>query len=414
MSKDFDTSRAIEAWLLQDAFKMEMSAIVEGLGARLTAAGLPIDRLSISFGLLNPSILAAAVRWRPGRPTEWTRYEYSERDQGLYERSPFKVAHEEGRWVDLHIPSTPDETYGIVPALREEGIVNYIAIPMTSASPEGGVLTLTTATKSEAGYTEDQRGIIAHILPALGAVVELRTLSSTFRNVLSAYVGSAPAREILTGTVHRGEVTSIRAAILIADLRGFTNISTKLPPEKTATLINEYYDAVVPPIVARGGEVLKFIGDAVLAIFPVHAGEEDCRAVHAALDAARAALLKNHTPFKVNGHSIPIHFGIAIHVGDAVLGNVGSSDRLDFTVIGRDVNTAARLASLCSNLGRDFLVSEAVAEIGLADGQMMEPAGAYEVRGMDEPITTFVPDTLPGKLPPQCDDGVSQGLTLVD
>ncbi len=406
--------RAIADWLVNEGARLEIGPLLEGMGARLLAAGVPVDRLSMSFGMLNPSVLAAGVRWRPGQPTEFLRYNYSQRDEGLYDRSPLKAAHDQNRWIDLFLPDTPDELYGIVPELRADGIVHYIAMPIPGAEAER-VMSCTIATKDPGGYNDDHRAILRDILPSLGLVSEIKTLRSTLRSVLSAYVGDAPATEILKGTVHRGEITSIRAAMLIADLRGFTNISTRFAPEETAEIINQYYDSVVPPIVARGGEVLKFIGDAVLAIFPIAEGEDDCAGVRSALAAAREALSGNRRPFNAaDGTSIDVHFGIAVHVGDAVLGNVGSGDRLDFTVIGRDVNIAARLAALCSSLSRDFLVSADVAAIGIEAGECMAPAGHHTVRGLPEPMAVFIPDICPEDVGEHCDDGVSQGLTLVD
>jgi adenylate cyclase len=398
---------ALERWLLVEARSMELSAVVESLGYRLKGAGLPLDRLSIAFGLLNPSILAAGVIWRPGRPLEFTRYDYVNRNSGLYDRSPFKVAHETGRWLTLDLATTPDDAYGIIPDLKAEGLTQYVVMPLPGSV--GGVMSSTVATRRPGGFTPADKAFIKAILPAVAAIVEIRTLRSTLRDLLGAYVGRLPANEIMSGTVHLGQVTEVRAAILVADLRGFTHLSTRLPPEKTADLINRYYGVVVPAIVAEGGEVLKFIGDAVLAIFPAAEMGDDA-ATLAALRAARAALDAPVEPFPVDGSTVPVRFGVALHLGDAVFGNVGSGDRLDFTVIGRDVNIAARIAALCSRIGRDYLVSESIAAISRRHGRSMCDAGAHEVRGLDEPLQVFVPDAA--TLEPTHDDGVSMGLVL--
>nr|WP_255720799.1 adenylate/guanylate cyclase domain-containing protein [Acuticoccus kalidii] len=215
----------------------------------------------------------------------------------------------------------------------------------------------------------------------------------------------------MQGTVHRGQVTKVRAAIFVSDLRGFTHLSTQLPAHTTADVINRYYDIVVPAIEHHGGEVLKFIGDAVLAIFPV-AERGETHATLAALDAAREALDTVIEPFEIDGQEIDIKFGIALHLGSAAYGNVGSGDRLDFTVIGRDVNIAARLASLCSRLGRNYLVSKTIAEVGRANGRTMSDAGSHEVRGIDQPLPVFVPDAQTLS-PEEGDDGVSQGIVFI-
>jgi adenylate cyclase len=271
-------------------------------------------------------------------------------------------------------------------------------------------MSLTVATRSAQGFADAHRTILRSLLPALTAVAEVKRLRSTFREVLSAYVGRSPAREITRGSVHRGQITEVRAAILVADLRGFTYLSTRLPPAATADVINRYYDVVVPAIESFGGEVLKFIGDAVLAIFPAAEVGDEAAAL-AALDAARNALAARPEAVEAGGRQIAMHYGIAIHLGDAVYGNVGSGDRLDFTVIGRDVNIAARIATLCSILGRDFLVSEAVATIARARGRSVADAGAHRVRGLDQPLPVFVPDVE--TLGPELDDGISQGPIFI-
>lgn len=423
MTTDSDSVLFIDNWLLNEASGLEISAIVDGLAHRLCAAGLPLDRFGISFGVLNPSLIAVGIIWRPGEELTFTRFHYESRDSGLYERSPFKAAVDRGTWLDVDLPNTPDDTYDIVAELKAEGLKHYIVIPLTGTA--GRPLNLTLATKSSAGFSPDHREIVRMMLPALRAVIDIKTLNAIMRDVLSAYVGRTPAREIVAGTVHRGQVTEVRAAILVADLRGFTRISTRLPAQATADVINRYYDLVVPPIEAYGGEVLKFIGDAVLAIFPAATLGDD-GAVLAALDAAHAALSTDVEPFVAGGHTsangngdaaeapmetIAIQFGIAIHLGDAVYGNVGSGDRLDFTVIGRDVNVAARIATLCSRLGRDYLVSEEVAEIGRRHGRRMADAGAHAVRGLSSALRVYVPDI--DELAPAHDDGVSHGIAMI-
>ncbi|MEM0907802.1 MAG: adenylate/guanylate cyclase domain-containing protein [Pseudomonadota bacterium] len=410
-------ARAIVDWILSEGVTFETPVLVESLAHRLLRLGLPLDRFSIALGLLNPSLLAAGFIWRPGQKMTFSQFGYDNRDSGLYERSPFKRAHDTGEWVHIDLANTPDEAYGVVPDLRKEGITHYYAIPMRYrpgvSTEEGwriaGRMTMTLATKGAHDFSPEHLQLIADILPALAVAAEIRTLYSTFNEVLSAYVGREPAEQIVQGSIHRGEVTEVRAAILVADLRGFTHLSTQLPPEATADVINRYYDVVVPAIEARGGQVLKFIGDAVLATFPA-ARLGDAGAILAALDASRAALDTKVDPYVNGERRFPITFGIAVHFGEAVYGNVGSGDRLDFTVIGRDVNVAARIAALCSRLGRNYLVSEAVAEVGRANGHLMTDAGSFDVRGLQQPLRVFVPDTE--RLGPATDDGVSQGLMM--
>lgn len=397
----------IVEWLIGDARSLELPAIVESLGLRLNALGLSLDRFGVSFWMLNATMLAGGVLWRPERGIDFIRFNYANRSEGLYDRSPIKTAHDTRATVLLDLAHTPDDAYGIVPDLKEEGLAHYGVIPMWDSS--GGRMNLLIATKRAQPFSAEQIAILHRVIPALSLVLEVKNVRSTFRNILSTYVGPGPARQIMDGSVHLGQVTHVRAAILLADLRGFTHLSTRLPPEATADVINRYYDIVVPAVMAHGGEVLKYIGDAVLAIFPAEEGGDEQAALKA-MDAARQALDTPVQPFTIVGNPVQIRFGIGLHLGDAVYGNVGSGERLDFTVIGRDVNVAARVATLCSRLGREYLVSDAVAAVGKLHGRQMAEAGSHDVRGLDEPLRVHVPDVSEVGLP--TDDGVSTGLAL--
>lgn len=399
------------SWLVIEAPRLEYPALVEGFAWRLKAEGFPIDRLLISMQMLSPSLIATGIVWRPGLPLKFTRFDYADRDKGLYEKSPLKVAHESGEWVELDLAATPDDAFGVVPELKAAGLAHYIVIPIRFS--RGSRNSLTIATHSPEGFSEREKARLRALLPALTNALELKSLHRTLPEILATYVGAGPAERIVAGRVHLGEVTSLRAAILVADLRGFTYLSTQLAPEATADMLNRYYDVVVPPIHERGGEVLKFIGDAVLAIFPVSSlGETG--ACLAALAAGETALSTPLTAVEVGGRDHPIRFGVAVHLGEAVYGNVGSGNRLDFTVVGRDVNVAARISTLCSRLGKPFLVSAEVAEAARPGGHDFRSEGAHEVRGLEDPLEVFEPTTCRANLERLAhQDAVSVGPVLM-
>lgn len=202
------------------------------------------------------------------------------------------------------------------------------------------------------------------------------------------YVGDEPHLRILSGDVRRGEVLRIRAAILFADMRDFTGLTSHLPEEAATALVNEYYDCIVPPIDERGGEVLKFMGDGILAIF--RAGEDgDIEACMRAFAAARAGLLRVARRNAKKGGAIRFEVGIALHFGNAAYGNVGSSARLDYTVIGRDVNLASRIADLCGELDQSLLLSTSFQK-RLSEHELQE-LGAFPLKGVDQAQTVFAP-----------------------
>ncbi|MFM9859241.1 adenylate/guanylate cyclase domain-containing protein [Pseudoxanthobacter sp. M-2] len=372
---------SIMAWLVGEGRSLAFSALIDGFGWRLTAAGLPVDRFSVSVRVLSASVLAVGAVWRPHMPLEFRTFDYADRDAGFYDRSPFKVVYDTGRPLHLDLRTTPDDRFGIVPELKKEGYVHYHVLALDFA--DGVKNAVTMSSKAPEGFTSDQIALVEAVLPALAAVIEIRTYHRVLRELLATYVGRGPAEAIIGGTVFRGDVKTMRAAMMFADLRNFTSLSTRLPPEATADLLNRYYDVLVPAVTERGGDVLKFIGDGMLAVFE-HT-DEGADAAARALSAAEVALL-NGAELTAGGE--PVRFGVALHHGEAIYGNVGALDRLDFTVVGRDVNEVARISSLCGQLGKPMLASRAFA------GMMPErfrPAGAHPVRGIVEPLPVFEP-----------------------
>jgi len=218
---------------------------------------------------------------------------------------------------------------------------------------------LSFATKDAGGLTPAHLALIEEIMPAFRAIAELKSSAQRMHSALATYVGDEPSRMILGGDIHRGEVKRFRSAIMFVDMRNFTKLSTEVSEEKLVEVLNEYYDCVVPHIEAAGGEVLKFIGDGVLAVFRAEKGQgpDACRRV---LEAVRSVLkaIDQHNIEQEKGKERPIHAGVALHFGNPAYGNVGSGTRLDFTVIGRDVNYTSRIADLCSSFDCRLLMSE--------------------------------------------------------
>ena len=190
-------------------------------------------------------------------------------------------------------------------------------------------------------------------------------LRRTATTLLNTYVGNRAGARILAGQIRRGHTDMLHAAIWLSDLRGFTALSDRLPPTDVVDLLNRYFDCQVPSIVKAGGEVLKFMGDGLLAIFPIaDDGSDEPEVCTAALEAARAAraAIRSVTYSTATEASNNVDFGLALHVGNVLYGNIGGSNRLDFTCIGPAVNLAARLEKLTSGLGRTILASPEFAQ----------------------------------------------------
>lgn len=386
-----DTSGSLEAliaplrdWILGPGLKQATpEALLDGFCNRVLNAGFPIDRVLLSTRALTATVIARGYRWWPGQPVAFTSYDWEERDLGLYERSPFKIVHETSQWVDLKIAETPDELFGIVPELREEGVTHYLVVPLEFAN--GSVQAMTFGTCDPAGFPPDFYTLLRRILPIFTVAVELRSLDTNMRDVLSIYVGSVPAELILSGNVHRGDITRISAAIMFVDMRDFTRRTQDMSAEDTADLLNRYYDCVVPQVDAHHGSVLKFIGDGILAIFP----DNECGAERASLSALAAArdALASQDRFCPDGKA-RFEMGIALHHGNAAFGNVGSGERLDFTVVGRDVNLTDRVGRLNKKLGIPLLLSDAIA--ANLEGHVTS-IGHHAVASFDDVIEVFQP-----------------------
>jgi adenylate cyclase len=378
-----DAARRMRDFLVGPGARLATLEQLTGeVGERLAGLGVPLSRLNISVRVLSATETVRSYLWRPGQPIAVRSLLWGGRDRELYERSPYKTAHDTGEWVDLVIAEVEDDRYGIIPDLRDEGVTHYLVAPLELSNGERSGVTF--GASHPAGFDARARTILADMYPTLANVIDHLATRLALQEVLSIYVGGEPARSILDGSVHRGQVKRIQSAIMFADLKSFTTRSKDLSAEDAAELLNAYYDCVVPAVEAHQGNVLKFMGDGVLAIFP----SRNCgagKACDTAFTAATAVIEKASSTF---WHGEPLTSRVALHYGDAAYGNVGSGDRLDFTVVGRDVNLASRVAGLGSRLDEQLLASR---EFAQNLPRPMERLGAFAVRGFDEPLEVYRP-----------------------
>jgi adenylate cyclase len=245
---------------------------------------------------------------------------------------------------------------------------------------------VTFATDLPGGFDDAQIESLLKLLPILALVSEIRVKNRLARTLLETYVGSHAGELILAGATRRGTGTTVRAAIMICDLRGFTHISDTWPRDDVIDLLNGYFDAMSEPIARHGGEILKFIGDGLLAIFPLDQPNACANLLHAVTEARQAMIAFNKKTGET-GHA-PLNYGIGVHVGDVMYGNIGSTTRLDFTVIGPAVNMASRLEALTKQLGKPVLLSQAFADL-VKNEFDLERVGETPVRGFNDPIELF-------------------------
>ena len=380
---------ALSDWLIRTARGTDIpSELIGELCAKLREAGLPLDRYGSTAQTLDAEHDAISRLWLRGQGvTERTyvRAGDGEADPG-YLSSPYYAAAQTRQWVELRLDRTADSAFGIVPELKESGFTHYVCVPILLMSGANGWVTF--ATRDPPGFTGADLAVIARIIPTVAILIDLRSNWIMLHNLLRTYVGDEPHHAILRGNTKRGQVSTIKSAMLFADMRDSVGHTADMSATQTVDVFNQLFDTLVPPIESRHGEVLKYIGDGLLAIFREAPDVMCCDAAARALAAAEDALRILAERNLAHSDERPIHIGIALHYGEAAYGNVGSGIRLDFTVIGRDVNLASRIAGMNRTLGEPLLMSRAFVD------RLRRKAvdlGAFPARGFKDPVEVFRP-----------------------
>jgi adenylate cyclase len=364
--------------------------IFAGLCLRLQQAGIPVQRASLHFLIHHPQWLGARIMWADGmREAEIARVDYDVRGRSEYIGSPANEIHDGATEVRENLERDPSlgRKHAVYDEMRAKGLTDYVAWPLYHTLGRRHLATF--ATDRPGGFDDEHIARLQRLMPILALVSEIRIKNRLARTLLETYVGSHAGELILAGATRRGSGTTVRAAIMICDLRDFTRISDSWPRDDVIDLLNSYFDAMSEPIARHGGEILKFIGDGLLAIFPLTQPSACANLLRAVSEARQAMTVLNESNGKAG--RAPLNYGIGVHVGDVMYGNIGSITRLDFTVIGPAVNMASRLEALTKQLGRNVLLSRAFAD--LAKGEfVLERVGEYPVRGFSEPIELFAYD----------------------
>jgi adenylate cyclase len=376
-------------WLLREGPRITDSTVfLNAFAEQLRANGIDVARVSTGVPLLHPQVFSSSGIWEVGKGASERRNLANADTLSRLQHSPIKTVYEGGGPVrrDLTAPSEADE-YAIYSDLRKEGFTDYLAIGIPFS--DGSNKALTLATRRPSGFTSGEIDTFMGLIPALAMNLEIQALRRTAETLLEVYVGRHAGKRVLDGAIKRGMGETIPAVVWVCDLRGFTRLSEELPREKLIDLLNGYFGVMCQAVEQQQGEVLKFVGDALLAIFPIH-GEDSARACHQALTAARAAVtnIDHLNVERVDRNEPTIAYGIALHVGDVIYGNIGGENRLDFTVIGPAVNLATRIEGLCNELGRSVLLSEAFVS---AARLSVEPLGRFALKGVAAQETVSAP-----------------------
>ena len=373
-------------WLTEGAPTVDQPQDVwQELCERLAGSGVPLFRSAVFVTTLHPTVMGRAFIWRPGEKVTPSEAPFSVMDSEVCRRNPFPRVIRT-RSPIRRVIADPDcpEDFMIIAELRAEGVTDYLAQPLVFTTGEVHVASWTTRRKG--GFSGAHLAALEAVRAPLARVAEIYALRRTARNLLDTYLGKHSGERVLKGLIRRGDGETIHAVIWFCDLRESTPLADSMPRADFLALLNAFLECMAGAVLDHGGEVLRFIGDAMLSIFPISEGETDPEgtarsACAAAVAAAKDAIGRVQTLNRMRGDrgEPPIGFGIGLHLGDVMYGNIGAPERLEFTVIGAAANEAARLEGLCKTLGRPLLLSGAV--VGHLPGEWRS-LGRHRLRGV--------------------------------
>lgn len=381
----------VKRWLVDDGRTISNGrALIEGLGAQLRACGAPVWRMRLGSRTIHPQFAALSFTWSAdtAHATEsQPRHGFQINDS--YVGSPFQHVEKTGKTFRRRLTQlTEGEDHQILFDLADQGAQDYLAIPMWMSDGSHG--TFVVVTKATSGFSPCDIERLEELALYISPVFEVLLTRRLARNVVDTYVGKRTGARVLAGQIKRGDGELIHAAIWFSDLRDFTPLTERLPATELLDLLNTYFEAVTVAVTARGGEVLRFIGDAMLIVFPVSDSVTIAQSCDAALDAAQDAFdsIAVLNARRRHNKQPQIVFGLGLHIGEVIYGNVGAPDRLDFTVMGPAVNRAARLEGLTKSLGDPILMSAKFASLVRRETQSR---GLHTLRGVDEQQEIFRP-----------------------
>ena len=392
---------AITDWLTdQGLLRVNFGTLLEGYCERLLAVDVPLSRGYISARTLHPTVRGTGCSWRAGEGIQSELYIYGTKESEDYLKSPFRwmIGRGEQR-MRLDLTRNEPVPFPLVERLRQQGATDYLAQVVGfgvdgQVSEQTGVLASWTS-KAPGGFSERDVAVLEHMMPRLALALAARLGHEIAINLLDTYVGPEAGRRILDGEIRRGMLEAIPAVIFYADLRGFTAMADRTRHDELVEMLNAYFDCLVPVVVEHGGYVLKFLGDGLLATFPL-AGRAPAEVCETALDAAAEALacVQQLSGERLQAGKTLMELDLVLHLGEVFWGNVGSADRLDFTVIGPAVNEASRIEALCAQHERNLLISETFAQAATSSSARLVSIGRFALRGVRSAQSLYTLDGL--------------------
>jgi adenylate cyclase len=379
----------VREWLFEEGHQAPTNMVLfDRLCRRLAADGLPLWRAVVQFGTLHPLYQADSLYWWRGTGIEHVRRPHEFMNSPEFLASPYKHILDHGETLRVRLATAGDPEFRLLSDLKRAGGTDFLTtlIPVSAGLPPG----VSWTTDHGDGFSAAQVEMLLTLPRYLGPLVEVRSVRQTMATLLDTYLGRGPGSQVLSGAVRRGELKRVSAVVVLTDLQEFTAKAEAWEERDLLSALDSYLEVVVDAVAARDGEVLKFMGDGVLAIFAVTQDRPLNRCCDAALQAVVAArrALAQVNAARIAAGKEALEFGSALHFGDLAYGNVGGRERLDFTVIGPAVNLASRLLQLCKALDSPILATEEISRHSTAS---MHEIGARRLRGTARPIRVFAP-----------------------
>lgn len=386
---DWDVEPVID-WLVHEGRLIaDPGRLVEDLANRMVAVGAPLQRFTIGLQAIHPQWRTLAIQWRRGSRALQAGRPHGIEETPAYIGSPMQELAETRKPVRYRLDQLTTDHHDVLHELAAAGGTDYYAAPMRVAYGRTPALTFTTDRME--GFTEADLARFHRLMDYLAPIVESRINHRLATTLLDTYLGRIVGEQILSGLIKRGDGREINAVLWFSDLRDFTGLNERMGAGELLDLLNNYLQLVGDALTSHGGEILKFIGDGVMAYFPAEDALFLPMVTANALRAARQLTddIGAANEARAAGGHEPLRFGIGLHIGPVTFGNVGTEDRLDFTVIGPAVNRASRLENLTKELGVPVLAS---AEFKEMTTQPLVSMGKHTLRGVPEPVEVF---TLP-------------------
>jgi adenylate cyclase len=386
-----DSIDEIAEWLVGPARRIDSgTASFDEFAWRLLAAGLPLLRVTLHVGTIHPQFLGSTiVWWRDTGQTTQVMIGHEIGDALPYEKNPVRRVCEGGETLRRRLDLADEQLdFDVLIELRERGGTDYIALPIAGAHAIDYMVTFVT--DRPGGFTPREIDDLTRVARRLAVTVDRYSQAWITHNVLTAYLGARTGPKVLTGQIRRGAGIELTAVLWSSDLRGFTERSDRVPGERMIAILNALFEAQAAAIRDHGGEILKFIGDEILAVFPIEEAAVAPDIARGAVAAAQAAIdaVRGLADNPAMVDEPPLEIVVALHIGTVNYGNIGAADRLDFTVIGPAVNLVSRIEAVAKALDQPIVVSDELAQV--LDGGVIS-LGLHQLRGLATPRELFAP-----------------------